>query len=326
MNVRVTFFFEYLSSAIQYASAALGWTETFYGKDPGGGPTASLDGWLNHPDLANYVNMRRTLLYKDYRIAWVRVTDETNPRSFKVAALENKKGLIEASRKEGETVVENTVGQVNCALLVDLVRLPVAGGEASHHRRFLIRAIPADVIGGNVVNTEGFSWANVKNFLNWLANHETGALPRAQNARPPAPATSWNATLGLKFQAAANLPYTAAPGVTVSPGDKRVITVAENLPGTVRVTEYTFRDFPDKSRAFNRTWRLLFHQVGPPAVSVLGATRRDMSADDYVVPGPGRYRMVVPDYGLFNQYTIIGLRNKKTGRLFRQLRGRSRSR
>jgi len=329
VDVKVTYFFEDVTSAHQYTSAALGWTETFYGVGGGTAKTATLDAWLAHTAVNDYVTARLLTMPATYRLAWIRVSDEANPRSFKVKALKAKFGqAIRQYKVPGaSTLLDIPIGQVQCALLVDLIKLPTTPADHSHHRRFLMRGLPSDVINGNVVETLGPNWSNILAFLNWIAFKDTGGAPPGLNPAIP-PGTFPNDALGLRFQNPANLAYQPSPGVTNTTGDARSVVISTTLNGTVGVTDYVLRDFPDNVRALNRTWRLLYSSAlpAPTGSSILGKTRRDMPSVNYVSPGTGKFRQVIPAYGLFDQYFIVGLRTKRTGRLFRQLRGRSANR
>ena len=81
MPFRVTFFFESVQPANIYASAALGWTESFYMSGAG---LVSIDAALNHVDVLNYVALRRAFMPPAYRISWVRVADTSNAHLYKV--------------------------------------------------------------------------------------------------------------------------------------------------------------------------------------------------------------------------------------------------
>src|SRR5215469_10464410 len=98
MNVKVVFFFEYVKAADRYASAALGWTETFYGFDNSLG---NLDDWLQSDDAVTYIQLRRACLPPGYRIAWLRISDEANPRSFKLSAIQAGWGTAKVANTTG---------------------------------------------------------------------------------------------------------------------------------------------------------------------------------------------------------------------------------
>lgn len=313
LNVKVTFFLESVQSAGAYASASLGWTETWYGF---GGP-GTLDGWLTAPDVEQYILLRRRCLPANYRIAWLRVSDEANPRAFKLRALFNKYGsAIDYTLEYQQQLVGTARGQVQCALLVDMARLPTAANEVTHHRRFLLRALPADVINGNILNVGGPNWNAILAFFQFMGNHETAGRPSGTS-----PSTT---TLGVKYQDPGSAGWITLPAVSATPGDARSITVAADVGASAR--RIRIRRVPDVARDLNRTWTVMSRTAGAAGPSILGRAKRDLQNQVYSGVGPGQYEVVAPLYGIFNQYTIIGLRNKKTGRLFRQLRGRSSAR
>lgn len=320
MNAKITFFFEGVQAANRYASASLGWTETFYGS----GAPATVDAWLTAPDVIAYIQLRRQTLPRIYRIAWLRVSDEANPRNFKIMAINSATGVaLTPGITTQSQVVANSYGQVQCALLVDLVHLQDNPTDHTHHRKFLMRALPADVIQGNVLNADAPNWPTIVNFLNWLANHESGAA-----VIPPGSTFggfALNSTLGLKYQNPALNTWNALGAVTPVAGDPRSIDVAGNLgplAGRVRI-----RRAPDANRFLNRVWSIAALTGGPPpTATILGRAKKDITFDAYTPPGPAQWQLASPLYHIFEQYTIIGLRNKKTGKLFRQLRGRSSAR
>lgn len=319
MNVKVTFFFEGVQQARKYASATLGWTETFYGTSTG---FSTLDQWLNATDVNNYIQLRRATLPSTYRIAWVRVSDEGNVRSFKIRAINAGFGnSVEVTPTPAQIGPPTIEGQVQCALLVDLVRLPGSGPppeSLTHHRRFLMRALPVDVINGNVVNNVGPNWRAIKVFLNWLAKHETGET--APFVLAPLP----NSTLGIRYQLESSPGWATLGAVALAPGDPRSIVIANDVG--VNAKQVRIRRCPDNARDLNRTWKVQSRTSVPTASSVLGRAKRDLQNGVYSGTGAAQYLVVTPFYALFDQYTIIGLRTKKTGRLFRQLRGRASTR
>lgn len=316
MFVQITLFFETVQQADKYADAAIGWTETFYGVDTS---ITSLDGWINAPILNAMIQLRRMAMSSIYRIVWMRISDTNNRGNFKVKALTQCDGRATDVPSSG---VGNLYSQANCALLVDLVKLPIdPATDHAHHRKYLMRGLPADIINGNVVRTVSpqNNWQAVKNWLNWLAKRETGEAITGPPAGFPA-----NTAVGIRFQNPANAAYSALASTGVA-ADKRTLSVGSALAGTVGKTKYTIIGVPQVSRQMNRTWTLRFSSL-VDAAAILGTTTKDMTPTTYTAPGTGKIRVVDPVYFLFDQYTIIGLRNKKVGRIFRQLRGRSRNR
>jgi hypothetical protein len=318
MNVRITFFFESVQPATQYASASLGWTESWYAASE---TVTSIDAWFNHPDVLAYLRLRVRILPPIYRIAWVRVSDEQHAGSFKIQALLSLFGTAPGPSNGTQGEIH---GQVNCAVLVDLAKLPnpTQPLDRTHHRKFLLRGLPVDVINGNVIDPNFANWKNIQVFFNWLASKETGT------ATPPTLpiGVGKNNTIGLRYQNPANVAYLPAPNIGINAQDSRSIDLAQLLPAPPGA-KYQLTGFPAKMRALNRLWTLRVAAALPTPVTTLGRARRDLPENlIYTAPGTGKYREFDPVYGLFDQYTIIGLRNKKTGRLFHQLRGRSSNR
>lgn len=317
MFVKLTFFFEGVQAANKYASASIGWTETFYGNS--NTPT-KLDDWLQWVDVQTYIDLRRACMPSNYRIAWLRVSDEQNVRSYKIKALNSEFGGAKPVISEagaGQTVN----GQVTCALLVDLARLPTSPTtEPTHHRKFLMRALPADVINGNVLNTDAPNWPAIKLFYDWLAFQEAGE-PAVKKLGA---GIVKNTSVGLKYQDPAKALFTNLPQVSPIPGDARAITVSGVI--AANNDRVQFRRVPDSARDLNRIWRCINVIPAPAGATIFGRTKRDLQNATYGGSGTGQFRVAAPIYNTFSEYTIIGLRNKKTGKLFRQLRGRASAR
>jgi len=311
MPFRVTFFFESVQPANIYASAALGWTESFYMSGAG---LVSIDAALNHVDVLNYVALRRAFMPPAYRISWVRVADTSNAHLYKVKGLAGQFGTVE--------LIEDAVGQsqVQCAVLVDLARLPTALNEPTHHRKFLIRGLASDVINGNILNPFAKSFGDLKVFLNWLAFKEAGVLIVA----PPPAGAAPNSTRGVRYQDPAQA-WTAVLSAQADATKRNVIVKPMQAAPAGGVGTFALRRFVSPLKVFNRHWRYLANDVAGQQ-TVLGVARSNLPSDIYNAPGAAQIKFDVYQYGLFNQYTIIGLRNKRTGRIFRQLRGKSASR
>jgi len=317
MNVKITFFFEGVQQATKYASAAVGWTETFYGFS---NTLTSLDKWLTSSDVLTFLLLRRNCMPVTYRIAWLRVSDELNPRSFKVMALAAQDGAAISTKQVGEATIGLPFGQVQCALLVDLVRLPDNVNDHTHHRKFLMRGLPTDVINGNIIDNTTPNFQAIQAFLNFIAFQAAGE----GNPGPPGGKRPPNTTLGLRYQAPAQATWGALPAIAPVVGDPRSIGMSGVL--FIQGNLVQIRHVPDSARDLNRTWTVRQVSAGPPPTAVLGRARKDLENATYTPPGPAQYRVWAPIYNLFNEYTIIGLRSKKTGRLFRLLRGRSSNR
>lgn len=310
---KITYFFEGIQAAITGTSGVVGWTETWYTPDL----TLNLDGILSHVDHANYTRLRRAIMPNIYRISFLRVSDEDNPRVFKVKALTSLFGELQPFG----TVPNQFTTQVQCALLADMVRLSGGGSEPTHHRRFLLRALPESVVNGQVINPLSDSWSDVLKFLNFVGQHQTGsaisATPSAihglryHNPATPAPvALSYLQVSGVKGPRFINV-QTGAPPV-------------DPFPALAVGKQVTIRDVLPPGQPMNKNWTVVDHiQLTGQSALQLGRSRKDLPSQSFA---SGQIFQVAWTYNLFSQYTIIGLRTRRTGRVFRQLRGRSSSR
>lgn len=313
MDYKVTWFFEGVQQASYGASAAVGWTETWYLS--GGG---SIDSVFDHPDVNNYTLLRLACLSSRYRMSFIRVALDGIPGTFAVGTVKVKTlpNLI------GQAPTSGGDAQVQCAVLVDFQKLPIAA-ERVHHRKFLLRGLPANVINGNILNTGGIGWPSIKVFLNFIGQHEVG-FP---TGKPLATA------LGIRFQNPAVLPVPLETLSSIS-YDRTLVSGAFNDAVPVG-TKYRITKVGGFYRiVLNRTWTVLSAVAGPPAATLLGRLAAKSAFPDsqptpgqaytvYQAPGLGTRQKVSPVYGPLSQYAVIGLRSKRTGRLFRQLRGRS---
>jgi hypothetical protein len=216
--------------------------------------------------------------------------------------------------------------------LVDLQKLPdpTVAGDIVHHRKFLIRGLPSDIVNGNVI-VEGNSWPAMQRFLNFIGQKETPAgLDKKQLHAE---------VLGLRYQNPTlpkfNITYLASTGNPtvfwlVQPDQPTWIEGAPGgaSPGTK--VRFTRVQAPYEKFLSGRVGVLLSRiSLGaPPAGNqmVFGRTKKDLP-DNVITTGlPGVMQQLGYSYGPFSQYAIIGLRTKKTGRLFRQPRGRASNR
>jgi hypothetical protein len=311
-NFRVTFFFESVQTSRVGTDSALGWTETWYASSE----TDTIESIIRHIQVLKYMDKRRALLDSIYRIAFVRVSDESFPGRVKIRTIQGGEGLIEDAAHKG---------QVQCALLVDFMRLPAVANERVHHRRFLLRALPAAIIQGNVPNDQAEVWKAVITFLDYLGrgasgdDNENKALPfwqiRYQDPGEPRLSITSITVDGIRPQR-----------LLIQPDQPAwVASSATNQGAKIKVTDVVE---PGLERA-NRQWVLLARIAGiGPTKMVFGTARREFNPAVSAVSdlGVGFMRRQVNLYGPAHQYAIIGLRSKKTGRVFRQLRGRQRNR
>jgi hypothetical protein len=304
---KCTWFFEGQQAAIIGAGAGVGWTETWGLND---GANQNIDAVFNAPDVLAYTNARQQCLSVAYRISFLRVTAVSaggaNPvRLVKVQSLNNIQGAA--------SLLGNGGAQVQCCILADLQKLPVGVGDKVHHRKLLLRGLPPDVINGNVINATAPNWPRFISFLNFVANKPTGG------ADNPARATQ----LGLLYQDP-SFAKTPCPALTVAGATPRLISfpdiTAYAAGDSVRITGWKGLD----GVMFNRAWNFISSQVvGPDTIKTFGTSRFDMEPGTTPFPNSAKMQRVKILGGAFDQYAIIGLRNKRTGGLFHRLRGRS---
>lgn len=308
-NYKVTFFFESEQAATLGTGASLGWTETWYRQVNGTLPEV-----LDDPQLQQYLQLRTAFMPDIYRCSFIRLSEDDKPRRFKIESVPNGNGQL----RHVSGFSPNNAAQVQCCVLVDLERMPLAGleDEPAHHRRFLIRGLPQSLIDGNVLNFLSIHFPLLESFLDFIGGHAAG--------RPVVvgrPRFLW----GIRYHD----PVTAKLVINtigVGPDNDRTVRVTF-VPGPPdppvplpRRFEITGVDSPER---FNRTWNLLTTGVVGGLPFYIGGNARKKLQGGYIGPGPGKGRFVRMLYGPVDQYAIIGLRNKKTGRPFRPLRGRS---
>lgn len=296
---KVVYFFEGVQATDYGASSAVGWTETwYYNSDLG------INDLIRNPIIDDYATQRRKILHRIYRIAFVRVSVADQDHIFKIRTLVNQVGDLYTG------VFTFEPAQVQCGILTDMMFAQADGGK-THHKRFIIRGLTSDIINGNVIKRTSSTWAKVLAFLDYVAHHESG---KAQTA------TSFSG-FGIRYRPS---PYANEVVQSITPltSDRRYVTVVPNLdaaaPGdTVRIRRVS------TPRGCNRAWRVISQNPGANSM-VLGRSRLPIES---TYTGEGEAYMFAETFlvaGL-QQYTVIGLRSHKTGKLFHQLRGRSSS-
>lgn len=308
----MTWFFEGLQQATVGAGAAVGWTETWALRQA----SADIDQCFTNPDVLNYTNLRANCLSNQYRISFLRASEVKVPgttaaRRVKVASLAAVNGALITAVNGG--------AQVQCAILVDLMKLPVGGPlDKVHHRKFLLRGLSQDVISGNIINTGGANWNAYKTFFDFIGNKVTtgvhGAGPRATQ-------------LGISYQDQVAFPKVPLPAVQIlANGQQTIDLLTTLLPGIVG-DQWRISGIPGVQGSFlNRIWTFISQAAGPPAVATFGRSRVGLPITAIPFPNLGTLQRVGLQVGPLDQYAIIGLRSKRTGRVFHQLRGRSSNR
>lgn len=304
---KATWFFEGFQGARIGAGAAVGWTESFSIDD---GPNTQIDAVFTNPDVLTYTALRQQCLSNQYRISFLRINALQQPgvipsRLVKVQSLNNRQG--------GASGLGGANAQVQCAVLIDAMKLPVGANDRVHHRKFLVRGLPADVINGNIIDDAAPNWPKFIQFFNFIANKPTGGVNN------PARATQ----LGIAYQDPA-FPAVPCPALTVLAASPRIISfndITAYAPGeTVRIRGWTGVE----GIAFNRAWNFIYSVVvGPSTVASFGTSRFDIGAVTTPFPNSAKLQRVRPKVGPLDQYAVIGLRSKRTGKVFHQLRGRS---
>ena len=300
-DFKVTWFFEsYQQQPGQSSSAAYGWTESWY-INVGSIEQALSEG--TNQGLLSYVGLRRRLLAHGYFIKWVRASSVDNPRSSKTAALVQGH-LTESPGQQGEPA------QDNCCALIDFNVLPIQPGDRTHHRRMLFRGLPRALIQGNIFDEQSPRFLDLKRLCNWLGRGEApivGALPFMS------PYTMRIQDPNIPFQPITSLTYPAG----VPP---RYIMLGFTHAAIVAGQRVAVRGVPFP-RGVNRIWTAQ-GSVAENAIVTLGRTRFDLSG---AWAAGGQAVVVRPVFRRPDQYTIIGLRMKTTGRPSRLTRGRRRA-
>lgn len=304
---KAVFFFESLEPADIGAGAALGWQEVWYKQSD----TLSVETMLGDADLDRYLQLRLAFMPFNYRCSFIRVGDDANPRRFKIRNVLAGNGAI--------ILNDDVPAQVQCAVLADLERLPAVDQptEPVHHKRFLIRGLPSNLINGNVLNGGSRFFVHLRRFLDFIGNKAAGGVHPAGLDR-----FSW----GLKYL---NPTITKTPITEMKPDvlDGRTMVVLPVVPGGTSIGKrFIVQGIPAPLAELNRHWKYLGDKlVDAVQHSRFGTTRYDSTGDTPRI-GSATYKPANYLYGPVDQYVIIGLRNKRTGRVFRLLRGRSAAR
>lgn len=318
---KITFFFESHQEADIGAGVSLGWTETWYRQDDS---LTSLDAIItNNHVTAIYPSKRLSFMSSCYRLSFVRVSEEpefgllSTPGRYKIMAYQgNMFGHISPSQAPG--------AQVQCAVMADIQKLPGSSTDKSHHRKLLLRGLPRTLISCNVINVNSSYWPLVVDFLDYVGHKASG------KPDPSPDVTPW---FMMRYHDYANTAPVLVEYLTASAQDQHLLLVSPSIPGLTVASRDKVRlsGVQAPFQFANKTWNFIrYDNFGVPARAgmVLGRSRHILPLENE--PGEsgflGKMVQVRYAYGPANQYTVIGLRNKKTGRVFRQLRGRSSNR
>lgn len=293
-DFKVTWFFDGSQRTTGIGGSSFtGWTETWYCT------SADMDTLLEGITAAGaqFLALRTSILPDQYVISWVRASAVDNPRISKVANVQ-RGGAIPAAAFPP--------AQITCCLLVDFTVLPGVVGDVAHHRRFLLRGLPADVINGNVINGGSVLWNRFRQFLRYIGNRE---LPEAN----PAFTGFW------KIRCQGN-PVVDANILTLVPNalnPNAIDITATAPPGAVGQQVVINKvKFP---RGVNRLWTIYAINGG---VYTLVKSRFPISGAFQL---PGQVRRLTHGIAAPSQYLIVGLREHKIGPPSRPTRGRRRA-
>ena len=311
-NYKVTFFFEGFQAGEGVGGgSAVGWTETWY-------QTSNLNiaAFSTDASILYYRIMRTRFLSNIYSLVRIRVADDQNPRNVKVPDLRSRPGDVAPS-------ANSFPAQVTCAALVDFVAAPAADNFVAHHRRMLFRGLMTGMMNGNVINANSDSFTAFRDFLIYLT---TGVVPAIANGG--------QAFNGTPVWALRYLPRSASAfpisSLVVDPANDRQIQVQlgpivpptgppNPAPTPSTGSRWLVRGvrLPYK---VNRVWTVTASTpVVNPTTSTLGRSRFHLS---HTWSNDGTMTAWGPAYATLQQYHIIGLRSRDTGRPFARTRGR----
>lgn len=288
------------------AGRSFGWAESYY-QNTENADTAlrSANADVTGPGT-NLCLLRRGFLSAMWRIAFIRVTDLRNPSVVKIASPTGLDGLIPVP-------TSGLVPQVQCAIAVDITRLPHDPDTFAHHRRMAFRGLSVGIINGNVIEIESGTYPFVLTFLNLIGYKQSG-LDQPPGGNKP---KYWK----IAFQdTSLTHAYTPINNLTLNSGDARFCTLVAPGLAAVKKGDRIIIKGVTGPRGINRTWTVLADAGAGLAIS-LGKSRRFLDLVPIVTVG-GRCRIKRISLGDPDQYLITGLTSRKTGRPLRQLRGR----
>lgn len=312
---KTSFFFEgFQANPGRTASSVVSWTETWY-QTAGTVDQALAFGLSQAP--GDFAKKRAGILHALYALKWCRVSNVANPRETKVAAFNPAVGGelgIPPESGGGRLILTtgamSTAAQINCAVEVDFVVMPIEPTDITHHRRFLLRGLPKSLINGNILNEAGEGWNGLVAFCNFMGR---GPAPILNNAALPG---RWQ--MQLIQQPIAKMPITA---LTINPANSRQIRVTAALGAVPQNKRVTIQGATG-IRGLNRIWTCVATTAAPPyALAKSSFNLAGVWDDGTGVVFVNNYQYVAPA-----QYTLIGLRMKKVGSSpFGRTRGRRRN-
>ena len=297
---KTTFFFEGAQKQLGIGgNSTVGFTETWYQT------TTDLERALTRALLpGNYISPRVQCLPRTLTITWVRVSEVDNPRATKVGYSGQDGALVDPMNNR----FEQGLGQITCAVLADFTVLPGVAGTSGHHRRFLLRGLTPALTDNNVINPASLQYPKIRQFLDWLGKHQLPADPI------PAFLGLWHIRCNIDPVVEVNI-----TGLVPSVLGPTLIDVTLQAPTALAIgtkVRISGCKFP---RGVNREWTV-YQQIG-----ALGA-QYTLSKSRFAIAGtfqpPAVLRQPAFAYVPPNQYVIVGLRERKTGRPSRLPRGR----
>lgn len=312
---KTTWFFEGLQqNPGTTANSVVTWTETWYQT------ATNLDEAIflaaNGNDNNGWVGRRRQFLHALYSIKWVRVSNDANPRETKLSHVMGLQfgEMNYTPNSTGGQAAANTGAQVQCCVLVDVMKLPQGDGDKAHHRRLQLRGLPRSIMDGNVLSENSQAFNKMLGFLNYVAR------VRTPEPRLGLPVPVWK----IRYQnpTAVFVPITA---LAQTAGNDRSITISAGLPGANHGRRLEIRRVASVA-GVNRIWTVRA-AAAVPAGGPYVLVRSKTPIVGTWVPNDGVAALITPLYGPADQYTIIGLRDRQTGaNPFGRTRGRRRAR
>lgn len=312
---KTVFYFEgFQANPGRTASSVVSWTETWYQTNTG------IDNALAvalRRDNNSFISYRTEMLHALYMMKWVRCSDVDNPKLTKIApitpAAAGKLGAIPEA--DGGRIVlaagrDSTAAQVSCVVEVDFVRLPAGENDVTHHRRSGLRGLPNTLINGNIMRETGGGFQALRSFCDWIARHETGIV------NPRFPISLWQ----IRYERRP-IVRSGITALVIHPDNKRQIQLTAPLGALTRGQKVIVQNTTG-IKGVNRIWTVLADQANPGPYT-LGQSRTDLAG--VYSANSGSCHVVRYDYGPCDQYTMIGLRNRKIGSSpFGRTRGRRR--
>lgn len=308
---RITWFFEGYQASVGFGeNMNVGWTESWYLDEPG-----NLDAALRvacRPRGDNWIPKRLAFLHPVYEISAVRAVDVDDPRKSKSVFLHDRGRLGNTENLDkGNASSPDFPAQVTCALLVDITRLPLQPTEPAHHKRLLLRGLPQGAINGNVLSSTGRFQNPITRFLDYVGRVNTVSLVTGGNA-VPAPVPIWK----LRYRDPAQAVYVPITSLANPAGSVFQLSVGASMGALTKGDRVNIIGVTSP-RGANRVWTV--QQTALLGPYLLGTAKRELQGE---WSNTGQIAKLKYQYGPADQYNIIGMRVRHTGRPFARTRGR----